>query len=132
MITKINKILDELKTLTLIECADLIKEMEIIFNINTSISLNTTNINSQIENNIQNNSLEIEEKTAFDIFLSEVPVDKKIAILKIVRNITGLGLKESKEIVDNVPKLIKEAVTKEESEIIKKELETAGAKIIIK
>lgn len=132
MITKINKILEELKTLTLIECADLIKEMEIIFNINTSISLNTTNINSKIENNIQNNSIEIEEKTAFDIFLSEVPVDKKIAILKIVRNITGLGLKESKEIVDNVPKLIKEAVTKEESEIIKKELETAGAKIIIK
>lgn len=132
MITKINKILEELKTLTLIECADLIKEMEIIFNINTSISLNTTNINSKIENNIQNNSVEIEEKTAFDIFLSEVPGDKKIAILKIVRNITGLGLKESKEIVDNVPKLIKEAVTKEESEIIKKELETAGAKIIIK
>lgn len=132
MITKINKILEELKTLTLIECADLIKEMEIIFNINTSISLNTTNSNSKIENNIQNNSIEIEEKTAFDIFLSEVPVDKKIAILKIVRNITGLGLKESKEIVDNVPKLIKEAVTKEESEIIKKELETAGAKIIIK
>ena len=57
---------------------------------------------------------------------------KKIAILKIVRNVTGLGLKESKDIVDNVPKTVKEGATKEESETIKKELEAAGAKVTIK
>jgi large subunit ribosomal protein L7/L12 len=74
----------------------------------------------------------VEEKVAFDIILTEVPADKKIAILKIVRNLTGLGLKESKDIVDNVPKVLKEGITKDESETIKKELETAGAKVTIK
>jgi large subunit ribosomal protein L7/L12 len=74
----------------------------------------------------------VEEKVAFDIILTEVPADKKIAILKIVRNLTGLGLKESKDIVDNVPKVLKEGITKDESESIKKELETAGAKVSIK
>jgi large subunit ribosomal protein L7/L12 len=74
----------------------------------------------------------VEEKSSFDITLTEVPADKKIAVLKIVRNLTGLGLKESKDIVDNVPKLLKEGATKEESESIKKELEASGAKITIK
>ena len=73
-----------------------------------------------------------EEKTSFDIVLDAVPADKKIAILKIVRNVTGLGLKESKDIVDNVPKTLKEGSTKEEVETIKKELEAAGAKVVIK
>ena len=74
----------------------------------------------------------VEEKTQFDVILDSVPADKKIAILKIVRNVTGLGLKESKDIVDNVPKTVKEGATKEESETIKKELEAAGAKVTIK
>ena len=74
----------------------------------------------------------VEEKSSFDITLTEVPADKKIAVLKIVRYLTGLGLKESKDIVDNVPKLLKEGATKEESESIKKELEASGAKITIK
>ena len=73
-----------------------------------------------------------EEKTAFDITLTEVTADKKIAVLKIVRNVTGLGLKESKDIVDNVPKLLKEGATKDESENIKKEIEAAGGKVTIK
>jgi large subunit ribosomal protein L7/L12 len=74
----------------------------------------------------------VEEKTAFDIVLEMVPADKKIAILKIVRNVTGLGLKESKDIVDNVPKTLKEGSTKDEVETIKKELEAAGAKVTVK
>jgi len=73
-----------------------------------------------------------EEKTAFDITLADVPADKKIAILKIVRNVTGLGLKESKDIVDNVPKVLKEGASKEESESIKKEIEAAGGKVTVK
>jgi large subunit ribosomal protein L7/L12 len=74
----------------------------------------------------------VEEKTTFDVTLTDVPADKKIAILKIVRNVTGLGLKESKEIVDNVPKLLKEGASKEESENIKKEIDAAGGKVTIK
>jgi large subunit ribosomal protein L7/L12 len=73
----------------------------------------------------------VEEKTSFDVILTEVPAEKKISILKAIRNLTGLGLKESKDIVDNVPKVVKEGVTKEESDNIKKELETAGAKVSI-
>jgi large subunit ribosomal protein L7/L12 len=72
---------------------------------------------------------EVEQKTSFDIVLQEVPADKKIAILKVVRNFTGLGLKESKEIVDNVPKLLKEGVSKEEAEKVKKEIEEIGGKV---
>ena len=66
------------------------------------------------------------------IILESVPAEKKIAILKIVRNVTGLGLKESKDIVDNVPKLLKEGASKEEGETIKKDVEAAGGKVTIK
>lgn len=134
MNTKINKIVDELKSLTLLECVSLIKEIEKNFELDTSASTNIINSLSSetLEKNIQNDALQIEEKSSFNIVLLEVPADKKIAVLKIVRNLTGLGLKESKEIVDNVPKQIKEGVSKEESEAIKKELETLGAKIDIK
>lgn len=73
-----------------------------------------------------------EEQTEFEISLTEVPSDKKIAILKVVRNVTGLGLKESKEIVDNVPKVLKEGISKGEIDAIQKELEEAGAKVAVK
>jgi large subunit ribosomal protein L7/L12 len=125
---KLDTIISQLKNLTLLEAADLVKEIEKTFGVDTSISsgpsVGVIPVLPPVE--------VIEEKTAFDILLTEVPADKKIAILKIVRNVTGLGLKESKEIVDNVPKTVKEGVTKEESEAIKKEFEAAGAKITIK
>jgi large subunit ribosomal protein L7/L12 len=134
MTTKINSIIEELKTLTLIESVELINQIENIFNINTSSAIPALLSNSTTESISQAivNNTEIEEKSTFDILLSEVPSDKKITILKIVRNITGLGLKESKEIVDNVPRLIKENITKDEIESIKKEFEAVGAKVIVK
>lgn len=73
-----------------------------------------------------------EEKTEFDVILTEVPADKKIAILKIVREITGLGLKEAKDVVEAAPKAIKEAVSKADAEAVKKQLEDAGGKAEIK
>jgi large subunit ribosomal protein L7/L12 len=126
---KLDLILEQLKTLTLLEAAELVKAIEETFGVDTSVATPTMGgfapvAAAPVE--------AVEEKTAFDILLTEVPADKKIAILKIVRNVTGLGLKESKEIVDNVPKLLKEGATKEEGETIKKELETAGAKVTIK
>jgi large subunit ribosomal protein L7/L12 len=75
---------------------------------------------------------EVEEKTEFDLVLEEVPADKKIAVLKIVREITGLGLKEAKELVESTPKAIKEAVAKEVAEDAKKQIEEAGGKVSIK
>ena len=130
MSEKLTIIIEQLKNLTLLEAADLVKEIEKTFGIDTSIS---TSSSPAIISTAATPVVEaVEEKTSFEITLSEVPADKKIAILKIVRTITGLGLKESKDIVDNVPKVLKEAVTKEESEKIKKELEEAGGKVIIK
>jgi large subunit ribosomal protein L7/L12 len=74
----------------------------------------------------------VEEKTEFDAILDSVPADKKIAVLKIVREITGLGLKEAKDLVEAAPKAIKEAVAKEAAEDIKKRIEEAGGKVTIK
>ncbi|WP_345782581.1 50S ribosomal protein L7/L12 [Desulfurobacterium pacificum] len=72
-----------------------------------------------------------EEKTEFDVIL-KAPGAKKINVIKVVREITGLGLKEAKELVDNAPKPVKEGVSKEEAEEIKKKLEEAGAEVEIK
>lgn len=73
-----------------------------------------------------------EEKTEFDVILEDVPADKKIAILKVVRTLTGLGLKEAKEMVESAPKAIKEGIAKEVAEDAKKQLEEAGAKVSVK
>jgi large subunit ribosomal protein L7/L12 len=73
-----------------------------------------------------------EEKTEFDVELTEFPADKKIAIIKEVRGITGLGLKEAKDLVEGAPKILKEATTKDDAEEIKKKLEEAGAKVTLK
>jgi large subunit ribosomal protein L7/L12 len=75
---------------------------------------------------------EVEEKTEFDVILDEVPADKKIAVLKAVRELTGLGLKEAKDLVESTPKAVKEAVAKEAAEEAKKAIEAAGGKVSIK
>ncbi len=75
---------------------------------------------------------EVEEKTAFDVSLDEVPADKKIAVLKVVREITGLGLKDAKELVESAPKVVKEGMSKDDAAAAKKQLEEAGAKVSIK
>jgi large subunit ribosomal protein L7/L12 len=129
MSQKLETIIEQLKTLTLLEAAELVKQIETVFGVDTSVSVGSV---AAIAAPVAAVVEAVEEKTAFDVTLSDVPADKKIAILKIVRNVTGLGLKESKEIVDNVPKLLKEGATKEESESIKKEIETAGGKVTIK
>jgi large subunit ribosomal protein L7/L12 len=74
----------------------------------------------------------VEEKTEFAIELKEAPADKKIAVIKVVREITGLGLKEAKDLVDGAPKQLKDGVNKAEAEEMKKKLEDAGAKVELK
>nr|YP_009545374.1 ribosomal protein L12 [Mallomonas splendens]AYO28528.1 ribosomal protein L12 [Mallomonas splendens] len=132
MSEKLNNIIEQLKSLTLLEAAELVSEIEKVFGVDTSVSIASGNIANVGPAQPVVAIEAVEEKTQFDVILSDVPADKKIAILKIVRNITGLGLKESKEIVDNVPKVLKESVSKEESETIKKEIEAAGGKISLK
>lgn len=133
---KINNLIENIKNLTLLEAYDLVKELEKTFEIEKTLAapIQAFTVTANSSNSDQSNasSAPAQEKTAFDVSLTEVPGDKKIGILKIVRSITGLGLKESKDIVDNVPKTLKEGVSKEEAEKIKAELETAGAKVTIK
>ena len=130
MSTKINNLIEELKTLTLLEAAELVSEIEKVFGVDTSVSV--ASVGPIVSAPVAVAAEVVEEKTQFDVVLDSVPADKKIAILKIVRNVTGLGLKESKDIVDNVPKVLKESISKEESETIKKEIEAAGGKILLK
>jgi len=128
MNSNLNEIINKLKELTLLEASNLVTLIESTFGVDTSIISA-----SQTPMNIVPVDIEpVEEKSTFDLMLAEVPSDKKIAILKIVRNITGLGLKESKDIVDNAPKLIKESLSKEECANYTKDLEAAGAKVLIK
>ena len=135
MNNKLEDILEILKTLTLTETTELIKKIEETFNVDSNSQTLPLNFLGNI-GNISTPQAEVktvvEEKTTFDIILEEVPGDKKIAILKIVRSVTGLGLKESKDIVDNTPKILKESLSKDEAESIKKDLENAGAKVLLK
>lgn len=128
MNSKLTTIINQLKELSLLEASELVSLIESTFGVDAS-----TIMTGQAQASAMPLISEtLEEKVTFDLILSEVPSDKKIAILKIIRNITGLGLKESKDIVDNVPKLVKENITKDECANYKKDLEAAGAKITIK
>ena len=131
MSEKLNTIIEQLKSLTLLEAAELVSEIENVFGVDTSVSVGSVGMVAAVAAPAQAAEV-VEEKSQFDIVLENVPADKKIAILKIVRNVTGLGLKESKDIVDNIPKVLKEGVSKEEAETVKKEIEAAGGKIVLK
>jgi large subunit ribosomal protein L7/L12 len=73
-----------------------------------------------------------EEQTEFSVTLTEYPADKKVTVIKVVRELTGLGLKEAKDLVEGVPALVKDAVAKSDVEAMKKKLEDAGAKVVVK
>ena len=125
--SKIENIIEELKSLTLLEASELVQKIEQTFNVDTSIGggvMMMAGAGPEVA--------PVEEKTEFDIYLDKVPADKKIAILKVVRTITGLGLKEAKELVDTAPKVLQTGITKDAAETANKQLEDAGAGIIIK
>lgn len=125
--SKIILISELIQRLTLLEINTLIQNLEQNFNL-------SSNSNFSLASPVSTIPVEsiLEEKTTFEVHLTLVPVENKINILKQVRTITGLGLKESKEIIDNIPKLLKEGVSKEESEKIKADIEALGGKILIK
>jgi large subunit ribosomal protein L7/L12 len=127
MTSKVNEILEQLKSLTLLEAAELVKQIEETFNVSASVG--AIAVAAPVSGG---GTQETEEKTEFDLILEDVPADKKIAVLKVVRTITGLGLKEAKDLVESTPKNIKEGASKDEVESAKKQLEEAGAKVKIK
>ena len=120
---KITAIIDEIKTLTILEVADLVKALEEEFGVSAS-PVAAVAVGGAA-------APAAEEKTEFDVVLASFG-DKKLDVIKAVREITGLGLKEAKELVESAPKAIKEAVAKDEAEKIKEALTAAGATVEIK
>lgn len=125
------EILEKLKSLTLLEASELVTAIEDAFGVSAAASAAPMMMAAPGPSD-GGVGEEVEEKTEFDVVIEEVPKDKKIAILKVVRSLTGLGLKEAKEMVESTPKAVKEAVSKDDAEGAKKQLEEAGAKVSIK
>ena len=123
-----DQILEQLKTLSLLEAAELVKQIEEAFGVSAAAPVGGMMMAPAAAAAAEPE----EEKTEFDVVLEEVPADKKIAILKVVRSLTGLGLKEAKEMVESAPKAVKEAVSKDDAEAAKKDIEEAGGKVSIK
>ena len=128
--SKIETIMEQLQALTLLEAAELVKEIEEKFGVDASAGGGMMMMAAPAGGGGAEE--EAEEKTEFDVFLADVPADKKIAVLKVVRAITSLGLKEAKEMVESAPKVIAEALSKDKAEEAKKSLEEAGAKVELK
>jgi large subunit ribosomal protein L7/L12 len=125
MSPKVEQIINELKTLTLFEASDLVAAIEEVFDVDASANVGGTVVMAAAPTATE----EVEEKTEFNVMLDEVPADKKIAVLKVVRALTGLGLKEAKELVESTPKVIQESLGKEAAEDAKKQIEDAGGKV---
>jgi len=123
MSEKIAAMIEEVKGLTVVELAELVHALEETFGVSAAAAA--------VAGPAAGAAAEVEEKTEFDVVLKDVGANK-IAVIKVVRALTGLGLKEAKEIVDNVPKTLKEAIAKEDAEKIAEELKAAGATCEIK
>ncbi|MDD6762182.1 MAG: 50S ribosomal protein L7/L12 [Clostridiales bacterium] len=120
----LNAILDSIKELKLLEVAELVKLMEEEFGVSAAAPV-------MVAGAAEGGAAAAEEKTEFDVYLAEVGASK-MNVIKAVKSLTGLGLKEAKAAVDGAPGVIKEAVPTEEAQKMKEELEAAGAKIELK
>ena len=116
------ELIDAIKELTVLELNDLVKACEEEFGVSAAAGVVVAAAGPAVE---------VEEKTEFDVELTEVG-SEKVKVIKAVRELTGLGLKEAKEAVDNAPKVLKQGVSKEEAEAAKKSLEEVGAKVTLK
>jgi len=122
MSEKITKLIEDVKTLSVLELSELVKALEEEFGVSAQAPVMMAGGAAPAA---------AEEKTEFDVVLSSAG-NEKIKVIKVVREITGLGLKEAKELVDNAPKPVKEAVSKEEAEQVKAKLEEVGAAVEVK
>jgi len=123
MSEKITNMIEEIKAMTVLELSELVKAIEEEFGVSAAAPVAVAAAAGP--------AAAVEEKTEFDVVLVDAGA-QKIGVIKVVREITALGLKEAKELVDNAPKPIKEAISKEDAEAIKEKLEAAGAKVEIK
>ena len=121
---KINNIIEEIKSLTILELSELVKAVEAEFGVSAAAPVGVVAAGPAAP--------AAEEKTEFDVILAGFDAAAKIKVIKVVREITGQGLAEAKATVEGTPKTLKEAVSKDEAEALKKQLEEAGAKVEIK
>jgi large subunit ribosomal protein L7/L12 len=126
MAAKQEEILNAISNLTIIEVVDLVKAMEEKFGVSAAAPVAAATAGPAAA------AAPVEEKTEFTVTLKEYPADKKVTVIKVVREVTGLGLKEAKDLVEGVPSVVKDSVNKADSEKIKKSLEDAGAKVEVK
>jgi large subunit ribosomal protein L7/L12 len=136
MSAKTDAILEELKSLTLLEAAELVKQIEEAFGVSAAAPAGGMMMAAPVAvagaGAAPAAAEPEEEQTEFSVVLEAVPADKKIAILKVVRELTGLGLKEAKELVEAAPKAVKEGIPKDEAEKVKAKLVEAGATVAVK
>lgn len=121
---KITNFVEEIKTLSVLELNELVKAIEEEFGVSAAVPV-------VVAGGAAGGAAAAEEKSEFDVVLAEVGANK-MQVIKTVKEITGLGLKEAKDLVDNAPKTLKEAVAKNDAEEMKKKLEDAGAKVELK
>jgi large subunit ribosomal protein L7/L12 len=122
-----DEILDAISNMTLIQVTELISAMEEKFGVTAAAPVAVAAVAAGAAP-----AAAAEEQTEFTVSLVEYPADKKVTVIKVIREITGLGLKEAKDLVEGVPAQVKDGVSKADAESIKKKLEEAGAKVGVK
>jgi large subunit ribosomal protein L7/L12 len=122
-----DEIVDAIAKLSVMEVVDLISDLEKKFGVTAAAPVAAAAVAAGAAP-----AAAVEEQTEFSITLQEYPADKKVTVIKVVREITGLGLKEAKDLVEGVPALVKDSVAKADVDAIKKKLEDAGAKVVVK
>ena len=131
MSTTTNEIIEKLKSITLLEAAELVAQIEETFGVDASAPVAGGFMVAPGDGGAGAAPAE-EEKTTFDVILEDVPSDKRVPVLKVIRNLTSLDLKEAKEAISSLPKTVQQGVSKEDAETAKQQLEECGAKVTIK
>lgn len=123
-----DEILEAISKMSVIDVVELISDMEKKFNVTAAAPVAVAVGGGAAAAA----AAPVEEQTEFAVTLKEYPADKKVTVIKVIREITGLGLKEAKDLVEGVPALVKEGISKADTDTIKKKLEEAGAKVEVK
>ncbi|MBP6514159.1 MAG: 50S ribosomal protein L7/L12 [Steroidobacteraceae bacterium] len=119
------EILDAIANMSVMDVVDLVKMMEDKFGVTAAVPMAAAAAPAAA-------AAVVEEQTEFNVTMTAYPADKKVGVIKVIREITGLGLKEAKDLVEGVPSQVKEAISKADAEKIKKQLEDAGATVQVK
>lgn len=129
MSSTVEQIIDQLKTLTLLEATELVAQIEEVFGVDASAPVGGMAVAPGAD--AAGAAEAVEEKTTFDVMVEDVASDKRVAVLKVIRKLTSLGLAEAKQFTISLPKALKEGIPKEEAEEAKTVLEAAGATVTI-